>query len=62
MNEDKIASINKVIADYFKNNPEVEWIPVKKIMPELIAAGVFFKDEKRGLPFRLILRTLDKAT
>lgn len=60
MNEDKIASINTVIADYFKNNPEVEWIPVKKIMPELIAAGVFYKDEKRGLPFRLILRTLDE--
>ena len=60
MSTDKIASINEVIADYFKNNPSVEWIPIKKLMPELIAAGVFFKDEKRGLPLRLVLRTLDK--
>ncbi|NQX99416.1 MAG: hypothetical protein HRT73_16290 [Flavobacteriales bacterium] len=59
MSEDKIARINEVIADYFKNNPKVEWIPVKEIMPALIEVGVFYKDEKRGLPFRLVLRKLD---
>jgi len=59
MSEDKIASINIVIADYFKNNPQIEWLPVKGIMPALIAAGVFYKDEKKGLPFRKVLRTLD---
>jgi hypothetical protein len=59
MSEDKIPSINEVIADYFKHNPEVEWIPVKQLMPALIAAGVFHKDEKRGLPIRLVLRALD---
>lgn len=61
MNEDKIKKINKVIAAYFKSNPKVEWIPVKEIMPALIEAGVFYKDEKRGLPLRLVLRTLDAA-
>lgn len=61
MDDIKIATINKVIADYFKNNPKVEWIPVKTIMPELIAAGVFYKDEKKGLPFRKVLNILDKA-
>jgi hypothetical protein len=61
MNEDKIAIINEVIANYFKNNPKTEWIPVKKIMPALIEAGVFYKDEKKGLPFRKVLRSLDKA-
>ncbi|PCJ01167.1 MAG: hypothetical protein COB15_01655 [Flavobacteriales bacterium] len=60
MNEEMIASINKVIAAYFKNNPEVEWIAVKKLMPELIAEGVFYKDEKKGLPLRNVLRALDK--
>jgi len=61
MNEDIIVGINKVITDYFKNNPKVEWIPVKEIMPALIEAGVFNKDEKRGLPIRLVLRKLDAA-
>ena len=42
MSEDGIASINEVIADYFKNNTAVEWIPAKEIMPALISAGVFF--------------------
>lgn len=60
MNEEQLANINSVIVDYFKNNPEVEWIPVKKIMPALIEAGVFYKDEKKGLPLRKVLRTLDK--
>lgn len=60
MSEDKIASINEVIADYFKNNPTVEWFPAKKIMPALIEASVFYKDEKKGLPLRKVLRTLDK--
>ena len=61
MSEEKIAGINEVIADYFKNNPTTEWIPVKKIMPEMIAAGVFYRDEKKGLPLRKVLRTLDEA-
>jgi hypothetical protein len=60
MSEEMIASVNEVIADYFKNNPEVEWIPIKKLMPELITAGVFHKDEKKGLPFRKVLNALDK--
>ncbi len=61
MTEDTIKSINEVITAYFNNNPEIEWVPVKKIMPELIAAGVFYKDEKKGLPFRKVLKELDKA-
>ncbi len=60
MNDEKIASINEAITAYFKDNPKVEWIPVKEIMPQLIAAGIFYKDEKKGLPLRKILRALDK--
>ncbi len=61
MCEDKIGSINEVIADYFKNNPTIEWIPVKLLMSALIDAGVFYKDEKKGLPFRKVLKELDKT-
>ncbi len=60
MSEDKIASINSVIADYFKKNSKVKWIPAKEIMPALIAAGVFNKDKRKGLPLREVLKALDK--
>jgi len=60
MNDDKIVKINEVIAQYFDTNKNVDWIPAKAIMPELIKAGVFNKDEKKGLPIRKIFRKLDK--
>ena len=40
MSEDRIAKINEVIANYFKTNSKVNWIPAKDIMPDLIKAGV----------------------
>jgi len=60
MSEDRIEKINAVIADYFKSNKKVDWIPAKEIMPDLIKAGIFHKDEKKGLPLRKVLRALDK--
>jgi hypothetical protein len=60
MNNETIIKINKVIAQYFKDNTAVDWIPAKEIMSELIKAGVFNKDEKKGLPIRKIFRKLDK--
>jgi len=60
MNDENIVKINEVIAQYFKENTAVDWIPAKAIMPELIKAGVFNKDEKKGLPIRKIFRKLDK--
>lgn len=60
MSEETIVVINNVIADYFKLNTDVEWIPAKEIMPDLIKAGVFKKDEKSGLPLRKVLRVLDE--
>ena len=52
--------INSVVEVYLKENSEIEWIPAKAIMPDLIAAGVFPKDVKKGLPLRKFLRLLDK--
>lgn len=60
MNDDTIIKINAAIAQYFKENTTVDWIPAKSIMPELIKAGVFNKDEKNGLPIRKVFRKLDK--
>ena len=56
---EKIKEINKVIEDYFKNNPFVEIIPAKDLMPYFIKDGIFNKDEKNGLPIRKLLRQLD---
>lgn len=60
MTDDKIVKINETIAQYFKDNTSVDWIPAKAIMSELIKAGVFNKDEKKGLPIRKVFRKLDK--
>jgi len=59
MSTDIIAQINEVIATYFNTHSE-DYIPAKDIMPALINAGIFTKDTKKGLPFRKILRKLDK--
>lgn len=60
MNDENIVKINEVIAQYFKDNTAVDWIPAKAIMSELIKAGVFNKDEKKGLPIRKVFRKLDE--
>lgn len=60
MNEEIIAQINTIIAEYFKANTTVDWIPAKEIMPDLVNAGVFKKDEKSGMPLRKVLRALDE--
>lgn len=56
----KIARINKVVTDYFKNNPSVDKIPAMDLMPEFVKDGIFNKDyERKGLPIRKLLRKLD---
>lgn len=59
MSTDNIEQINEVIAEYFATHKD-NWIAAKDIMPALIAAGVFTKDTKKGLPLRKVLRKLDK--
>ena len=60
-NEEKIARINEVVTDYFKNNLSVNEILAKDLMPEFIKAGIFNKDyERKGLPIRKLLRELDR--
>ena len=56
----KIEKINKVLADYFERNKNVEKIPALDLMDEFVAAGIFKSDSERaGLPIRKILRELD---
>ncbi len=60
MTQEEIIKINEVIAEYFNTHPDVDWIAAKEIMPDLIKANVFKKDEKSGLPLRKVLRALDE--
>ncbi|MBC8756772.1 hypothetical protein H2O64_19010 [Kordia sp. YSTF-M3] len=62
MTDENIAKINEAIAQYFNANPTIDWIPVKTIMPALVAAGIFEKDEKKGFPMRKVLRRLDQKS
>ena len=57
----EIKKINTVIENYFIKNSTVKIVPAKALMPYFINAGIFTKDDKKGLPIREILRTLDKA-
>ena len=60
-NEEKIARINEVVTDYFKNNLSVNKILAKDLMPEFIKTGIFNKDyERERLPIRNLLRELDR--
>lgn len=58
--EDRVVQINKVIENYFNTHTDKDWIPAKDIMLDLIKAGVFTKDQKKGLPLRKVLRALDE--
>ena len=57
----KIKEINTVIEAYFAKNTSVKIVPAKELMPDFIRAGIFEKDNRRGLPIREILRELDKT-
>lgn len=59
--QERIERINKVLKDYFTNNPGTSIVPAKDFMPLFITAGIFNKDEKNGLPIRKLLRELDDA-
>lgn len=59
MHTDNIAQINEIIAEYFNTHKE-DYIAAKEMMPAFIKAGVFTKDEKKGLPFRKVLKALDE--
>jgi hypothetical protein len=55
---EEIDTINSVIEAWFVKNTTTEIVPVKALMPEFIAAGIFRKDVKNGKPIRDILRGL----
>ena len=57
----KHSEINKVLKDFFENNPNIHKIAAKELMPNFIMAEIFPKDTKGGLPIRTLLRKLDAS-
>lgn len=60
MSQEVVKKINEASTRYFEVKSKVDWIPAKKLMPALIKAGVFVKDERKGLPLRKVLRKLEE--
>lgn len=60
VNQEKIKEINKVIQAYFEKNTTETIVPAKNLMQDFIQAGIFGKDNRKGLPIRKVLRELDK--
>lgn len=56
----KIEKINQVVDEYFANNPSVDKVQAKDLMPLFIKAGIFTQDQREGLHIRRVLRELDK--
>lgn len=57
---ERVKIINQVVSEYFDNNAEQHVVAAKDLMPDFIKAGVFTKDNKKGLPIRKVLRALDE--
>ncbi len=55
----RIQAINKVLKEYFEDNPNQSPIPAKEFMGLFIKKGIFNKDCRDGLPIRKLLRELD---
>lgn len=57
----KHTEINKVLKDFFKNNPNIHKIAAKDLMPDFVKKGIFSSDSKDrpGKPLRDYLRNLD---
>lgn len=54
-----IQAINKVLKEYFEENPNKKPIPTKEFMGLFIKKGIFNQDSRGGLPIRKLLRELD---
>ena len=59
MNEIRLNKINELLRKYFEKNPGIGLVAAKELMPEFIAAGIYKKDIRNGLPIRKDLRDLD---
>lgn len=58
----KVGRIDQIIRDFFSDNPSINEIMAKELMPLFIKKGIFTKNYRDGLPIRSILRELDSES
>ena len=56
----KISRIDQAIKEYFEANPSTSEINARNLMPIFIQKGIFYKNERDGLPIKNLLRKLYK--
>jgi hypothetical protein len=55
-----VGRIDQIVRDYFSDNPQIEQVRAKDLMPLFIKREIFNKDYRDGLLIRNIFRELDK--
>ena len=63
LNRDEIQTalrVKRIVSEYFSNNPSINSIQAKELMPQFIKNGVFQSNHRDGLPIRDLLRLLDR--
>jgi hypothetical protein len=56
----RIGRLDQIIKDFFEENPDIQEIPAKDLMPLFIKKGIFLQDHRNGFPIRILLNELDK--
>jgi hypothetical protein len=58
---EKINKINTVVDRFFEENPAIDKIAAKELMPHFMDAGIYINNHRDGLPLRNDLREWKKA-
>lgn len=58
----KIEKINQVVDEYFANNPSVDKVQAKDLMPLFIKAGISPKTKGRGCLYGVYCVSLTRTT
>ena len=56
----RIDRLDKIIKDFFEENPHINAIAAKDLMPLFIKKGIFLQDHRNGFPIRILLNELNR--
>jgi hypothetical protein len=56
----RIDRLDIIIKDFFEENPDINEIAAKDLMPLFIKKGIFLQDHRNGFPIRILLNELNR--
>jgi len=56
----RIDRLDKIVKDFFEENPNIREIAAKDLMPLFIKKGIFLQDHRNGFPIRILLNELNR--